>query len=146
MEKTRALFICTENTARSQMAEAFLRKYGGDRFEAYSAGCVAASEIHPYTVKVMDEIGVDISDQYPKDLRQYWDRKHFGYQITVCKREEERELNCPIYLGMGLKLSWPFDDPRAFEGSEEEKLEKFREVRDQIEAKVKSWVAARETV
>lgn len=144
MEKTRVLFICTENTARSQMAEGLLRHYAGDRYEAHSAGCVRGQEVHPLAVRAMAEVGIDISDHYPKELREYWGKKHFGYQITVCKREEERELNCPIYPGMGLKLSWPFDDPRAQEGSEEETLRKFREVRDQIDARIRAWLEERE--
>ena len=144
MQKTRVLFICTENTARSQMAEALLRRCAGDRYEVHSAGCVRGEEVHPLAVKVMDEIGVDLGDHYPKELREFWGRTHFGYQITVCKREEERELNCPIYPGMGLKLSWPFDDPRASEGTEEERLQKFREVRDEIDARIRFWVEERE--
>ena len=71
MAKTRVLFLCTQNSARSQMAEAFLREHGGDHFEAYSAGCAAGDEIHPYTVRVMDEVGIDITDQYPKGMREY---------------------------------------------------------------------------
>lgn len=144
MEKTRVLFICTENTARSQMAEGLLRHHAGDRYEVYSAGCVRGGEVHPLAVRAMEEVGIDISDHYPKELREFWGSKHFGYQITVCKRDEERELNCPIYPGMGLKLSWPFDDPRAHEGSEEETLRKFREVRDRIDARIRAWLEERE--
>lgn len=146
MEKTRVLFICTENTARSQMAEALLRSHAPDRYEVYSAGCIRGEEVHPLAVEVMDEIGVDLSEHYPKELKDSWGRRHFGYQITVCKREEERELNCPIYPGMGVKLSWPFDDPRAFEVAEQERLQKFREVRDEIDARIRLWVREREAV
>lgn len=142
--KTRVLFLCTASTARSQMAEAFLREYGGQSYEAYSAGCVAGEEIHHLAVRVMEEVGIDAGDQCPKEIAQFMGRVHFGYQITVCKRGEEKEFNCPVYPGMGLNLYWPFDDPRAFEGTEEEKLRKFREVRDQIEAEVRSWVRERE--
>lgn len=136
--KTRVLFLCTQNSARSQMAEAFLRRHGGDRFEAYSAGCAAAEEIHPYAVQVMDEVGIDISDQYPRDLGELMGWMHFGYLITVCARAER---DCPtVFPGMGLKLSWLFDDPRGVQVPEEERLEKFREVRDQIEEKILYWL------
>lgn len=144
MEKTRVLFICTENTARSQMAEGLLRRHAGDRYEVHSAGCVKGGEVHPLTARVMDEIGVDISDHYTKELREFWGNKHFGYQITVCKREEERELNCPIYPGMGVKFSWPFEDPRAYEGPEDEALQRFRDVRDRIDARIRSWIQEQE--
>ncbi len=138
MTKTRVLFLCTQNSARSQIAEAFLREYGGDRFEAYSAGCSAAEEVHPYAVRVMKEVGIDIEDQYPKGLRTYMGKVHFGYVITVCARAEK---DCPtVFPGMGFKLSWLFDDPRGVEVPEEERLEKFREVRDQIEEKIVRWL------
>lgn len=138
MRKARVLFLCTQNSARSQMAEAFLREHGGDRFEAYSAGCSVAEEIHPYTVRVMEEAGIDIKDQYPKGMREYMGKMHFGHLITVCARAEKE---CPtVFPGVGLKLTWLFDDPRGAEVPEEERLEKFREVRDQIEAKILHWL------
>lgn len=138
MSKTRVLFLCTQNSARSQMAEALLREHGGDRFEAYSAGCEVADEIHPYTVRVMDEVGIDISDQYPKGMREYMGKMHFGYLVTVCARAEK---NCPtVFPGVGLKLSWLFDDPRGEDVPDDLRLDKFREVRDQIEVKIKHWL------
>lgn len=137
MSKTRVLFLCTGNSARSQMAEAFLRRYGGDRFEVYSAGLEPERGIHPLTLKVMQEIGYDMQGHYAKDIREYLGRVRFGYLITVCDRAEQ---SCPIFPGMGVRLHWPFEDPAAFQGSEEEKLAKFREVRDQIEARVKAWL------
>jgi arsenate reductase len=138
MAKTRVLFLCTQNSARSQIAEAFLREHGGDHFEAYSAGCAIGDEIHPYTVRVMEEVGIDIGDQYPKGMREYMGKLHFGYLITVCARAEKE---CPtVFPGVGLKLSWLFDDPRSEDVPEEERLEKFREVRDQIEAKILYWL------
>ncbi len=138
MNKTKVLFLCTQNSARSQIAEAFLREHGGGRFEAYSAGCEVADEVHPYAVKVMEEIGIDIRDQYPKGLKAYMGRMHFGYLVTVCARAEK---NCPtVFPGVGLRLSWLFDDPRGAEVAEEERLDKFREVRDQIEAKILHWL------
>jgi len=128
MNKPKVLFLCTGNSARSQMAEAFLRQYGGERFEAFSAG-LEPSVIHPLTVQVMEEAGVDMSAHYSKGLGQYLGKVHFGYLITVCSRAEEK---CPVFPGMGTRLHWPFDDPAAVTGSEAEKLAKFRQVRDEI--------------
>jgi len=127
--KPRVLFLCTGNTTRSQLAEALLRKHAGDKFDVHSAG-LDPSEINPYTVKVLEEIGIDTSGQYAKPLTTYLGKTHFSYLITVCSNAEER---CPIFPGMGIRLHWPFEDAAAFEGSEEEKLNKFREVRDQID-------------
>jgi arsenate reductase (thioredoxin) len=136
MEKTRVLFLCTGNSARSQMAEAFLRKYGGDYFEAYSAG-FEPKGINPYTIQVMNEVGIDISGQRSKHISEYLWKMQFGYVITVCSRAEQ---NCPIFPGVTTRLHWPFDDPAACEGSQEECLSQFRAVRDQIEQKVRAWV------
>jgi arsenate reductase len=137
MNKPKVLFLCTGNSARSQMAEAFLRRYGGERFEAFSAG-LEPSVINPLTVQVMEEIGVDMSGHYAKGLTQYLGKVHFGYLITVCSRAEEK---CPVFPGMGARLYWPFDDPAVFQGAPEEKLVKFRQVRDQIETTIKDWLA-----
>lgn len=136
MNKPKVLFLCTGNSARSQMAEAFLRKYGGDRFEVFSAG-LEPSVINPLTVQVMEEAGINMSGHFAKGLTQYLGKVHFSYLITVCSRAEEK---CPIFPGMGIRLHWPFDDPVAFQGTPEEKLEKFRQVRDQIETMVKEWL------
>ena len=140
MNKTRVLFICTGNSCRSQMAEAFLKKYAGDKYEVYSAG-LEAQGIHPNTIKVMKEIGIDISKQKSKDLKKYLGKKHFGFLITVCSKAEEE---CPVFPDISTRLYWPFDDPRAAEGSEDEILNKFREVRDQIEAKVQNFIETKE--
>ncbi len=136
MDKTKVIFLCIGNSARSQMAEAFLKKYAGDYFEVYSAG-FDPRPINPFTVKVMKEVGLDLSLQYPKDLKQFLGKIHFGIVITVCIKAEEK---CPTTPGVSTRLYWPFEDPAAFEGSEEEKLAKFREVRDQINEKIKSWL------
>jgi len=136
--KDRVLFLCTGNSARSQMAEAFLRHYAGDRFEAYSAG-LEPKEIHPFTLKVMEEAGVSLAGQYSKDVREYMGRLHFGYLITVCANAEER---CPTaFPGVGQRMHWAFDDPAAVEGADEVKLAKFREVRDQIDRRIREWLA-----
>ncbi len=137
VSKTRVLFLCTGNSCRSQMAEAFLRKYAGDRYDVYSAG-LEPKPIHPLAIRVMDEAGVDIRGQRSKMLSEYAGKVQFGYLVTVCSNAEEK---CPIFPGMGMRLHWPFDDPAAFQGTVEEKLQKFRSVRDQIEGKVREWIA-----
>ncbi len=137
MEKERVLFLCTGNTARSQMAEAFLRKYAGRHLEAYSAG-LQPSAVNPYTERAMREIGIDLSGQRSKSVKEYLGKMSFTYLITVCA---EAEANCPTtFPGIGQRLSWAFDDPAAVEGSEEEKLRKFREVRDQVDKRIRLWI------
>ena len=140
MNKTKVIFICTHNAARSQMAEAFLRKYAGDHFDVYSAG-FAPQPIHPLAVKVMKEIGIDISSQQPKDLWQLIRNEYFGIAITVCKKGEEED--CPTIPGTSTRIYWNIEDPAVFKGTEEEKLTKFREVRDQIDEKTKAWLKER---
>jgi len=136
--KDRVLFLCTGNSARSQMAEALLRKHASDRFEVYSAGLEPKS-IHPFTEQVMQEIGVSLDGQYSKDVREYMGQLHFGYLITVCANAEER---CPTtFPGVGQRLHWAFDDPAAVEGTDKDKLAKFREVRDQIDRRIQGWLA-----
>ena len=107
MKKTTVLFLCTQNVARSQMAEAFLKRLGGDRFEVYSAGLTPGDAVHPTAVQVMEEIGYDMSDQYPKPLRQYFASLDTDYVIFVCEREEE---DCPFLWPFEVaSLSWPFE-------------------------------------
>jgi arsenate reductase len=134
--KQRVLFLCTGNSARSQMAEAFLRHYAGDRFEVHSAG-LEPKEINPFTVRVMEENGYSMAAHFAKGVDVYLGKMLFKYLITVCDRAEK---NCPtVWPGINYRLHWSFEDPDAFEGSEEEKLARFREIRDQIEAKVRAW-------
>ena len=133
----RVLFICVHNSARSQMAEAFLRARAGDRFEVYSAG-LQPKGIHPLTRAVMREKGLDLEDQSSKSLKEYLGRVHFSYLITVCDRAREE---CPaVFPGVNRHIHMPFDDPTATEGTAEEKLEIFREVRDRIEAWIRDWI------
>ena len=136
MDKIRVLFLCTGNSARSQMAEAFLRRLGGDRYEAFSAG-LEPKEIHPLTRQVMAEIGYDLEGHRAKSLTEYLGKAHFGYLVTVCDRAEQK---CPIFPGMGQRLHWSFDDPAAAEGSEEERLAVFRRVRDEIQTRIAAWL------
>lgn len=138
-QKIKVVFLCTGNTARSQMGEAFLRKYAGDRFEVYSAG-FDPRPIHSYAIKVMNELGFELSEQHPKDLNQYLGKVHFGIIITMCQKAEE---DCPTIPGISTRLNWGFEDPAAFQGNEEEKIAKFREIRDEINAKIKEWLKER---
>ena len=138
MDKQKILFLCTGNSARSQMAEAFVRKYADDRFEAHSAG-LEPKGLNPFTVKVMNEVGIDISGQTSKGVDTYLGKMLFQYLVTVC---DDADKNCPtVWPGVNTRMHWSFQDPATVEGSEEEKLAKFREVRDLIEAKIKSWLA-----
>ena len=118
MRRRRVLFICTHNSARSQMAEGFLRAYGGDRFEVASAG-TEATFVRPDAIKVMAELGIDISDHTSKTLDRYrgepWD-----WVITVCDRARE---SCPVFYGADQTAHWGFDDPSEATGSEAERLE-----------------------
>jgi arsenate reductase len=138
MNKTNVLFLCTGNSARSQMAEAFLRKYGGDHFEVYSAG-LEPKGIHPLTKRVMEEIGLKLEGQWSKNVSEYLGKKHFAYFITVCSDADDK---CPTTFPgpKSERLRWFFEDPAAFAGSEAEALAKFREVRDQIRARILDWL------
>jgi arsenate reductase len=131
------LFLCTGNSARSQMAEALLRKHAGEHFETYSAG-TDPKGVNPLTVRVMEEAGIDMSGQRSKHLKEYLGRLPVKFLIIVCG---DADKSCPsVWPGVLARLFWPFEDPAAHQGSEEERLAKFRQVRDQIEAKIKSWV------
>lgn len=134
---TRVLFLCTGNSARSQMAEAFLRKYAGDRYEAHSAG-LEPKGVNPFTIQVMREKGIDISDHTSKGVDVYLGKVLFQYLITVC---DDADKNCPTtWPGISQRLHWSFEDPAAFEGSDEEKQAKFRQVRDQIDQRIRAWL------
>jgi arsenate reductase len=139
MRKQKVLFLCTQNSARSQMAEGFLRHLAGDRFEVYSAGIDPTAEIHPCAIEAMREVGIDISEQYPKGLRTYMGKMGFNYLIIVCARAEER---CPkTFPGVGTTFSWIFEDPRREEDIPyDSMLERFRKVRDEIELKIRGWL------
>ena len=138
MGKVKVLFLCTHNSARSQMAEAFLKKYAGEYFDAFSAG-LDPQGIDPHTIQVMNEAGLPLEGQTSKSVKEYLGNLNFGYLITVC---DYAEKNCPTaFLGISHRMHWAFDDPVKFEGSEEEKLDKFRQVRDQVDAKIQSWLA-----
>ncbi|MBU1727216.1 MAG: arsenate reductase ArsC [Candidatus Omnitrophica bacterium] len=138
MDKKRVLFVCVHNLARSQMAETFLKKYGGDRFEVESAG-LEPGKLNPIVVEAMQEAGIDISQNKTKSVFDFYKQgKQYDYVITVC--DESQSGACPVFPGKGERLHWGFLDPSAFTGSHEEKLEKTKEVRDQIEAKIINWL------
>jgi arsenate reductase (thioredoxin) len=136
----RVLFLCTGNSARSQMAEGLLRHFAGDHFEAYSAG-LDPKPANPYAIQAMHEIGLDISSHTSKDVMDYLGRVHMSFVITVCSDAEAR---CPIFPFSTQRLAWPYEDPAAFVGTEEETLAKFREVRDQISARLQLWLNEQE--
>ncbi len=125
------LFLCTHNSARSQMAEGLLRHLAGDRFEVVSAG-TEATHVRPQAIEVMGEIGIDISHQESKTLERYLGEP-FDYVITVCDDANEA---CPVFPGAKSRLHWSLEDPASATGTEEERLEVFRSVRDEIRARI----------
>jgi arsenate reductase (thioredoxin) len=129
--RSRVLFLCTHNSARSQMAEGLLSYLAGERFEAMSAGAEATG-VRPLAVRAMDEIGIDISGQESKTLERYLEEP-FDYVITVCDDANE---TCPFFPGANDRLHWSFQDPSLAEGSEEARLEIFRRVRDEIRGRI----------
>lgn len=143
MDKQKILFLCTGNSARSQMAEAFVRKYAGDTFEAHSAG-LEPRGVNPLTIRVMNEVGIDISNQFSKGIEVYLGKMLFQYLITVC---DDADKNCPtVWPGVNTRMHWSFEDPAKFEGTEEQKLAKFRKVRDLMQKKIKEWLAEQHAV
>ena len=137
--KKKILFVCIHNSARSQMAEAFLNQLCGECFEAHSAG-LEPGKLNPIVVEVMQEIGTDISGNQTKAVFDYIKSgKMFAYIITVC--DEASAERCPIFPGVTKRLHWSFPDPSAIQGTHEEKLAKTREVRDIIKARIENWCA-----
>lgn len=144
MSPTRVLFVCGQNSARSQMAEAWLDALGGDRFEAHSAG-IEPAPINPLAVAVMAERGIDISRKRTKLVAQAVDElaakgQQFDVVITVCTKAAGL---CPFVPGVSVTERWSFDDPGTVSGAPEEQLAKVRAVRDEIEAAVRAWLAGR---
>ena len=130
--RRKVLFLCTHNSARSQMAEGLLRHLAGDRFEVMSAGTEATS-VRPEATRAMAELGVDISGQSSKALERYLGET-FDYVVTVCDDANE---TCPVFPGAKNRLHWSFRDPSRAEGSEEERLGVFRTVRDDIQDRIR---------
>ena len=139
MNKKKVLFVCIHNSARSQMAEAFLKQSCGNEFEVHSAG-LEPGKLNPIVVEAMQEVGIDISGNKTKAVFDYIKSgKMFAYVITVC--DEASAERCPIFPGVTTRLHWGFPDPSSFSGSHEEKLKKIREVRDAIKQQIENWCA-----
>jgi len=138
MKKTRVLFVCVNNSARSQMAEVFLNNIAGDRFEALSAG-LEPGTLNPSVVAVMKEVGIDISQNKTKSVFDFYKQGAlFDYVITVCDAASAEK--CPIFPGITKRLHWGFPDPSSLEVLDDEKMEAIREIRDQIRQKIENWV------
>lgn len=140
MVKIKVLFVCIHNSARSQMAEEILNKYYGDRFYAESAG-IEAGKLNPLAVAAMKEIDIDISGNETNDVFDYFkEGRIYSYVITVC--DETSAERCPVFPNIFKTIRWSFPDPSTFSGTEEERLEQTRAVRDEIKEKIDTWVAS----
>lgn len=140
MIKKKVLFVCIHNSARSQMAEAFLKHMAGDRFEIESAG-LEPGKLNPIVVEAMKEIGIDISNNTTKNVFDFLKQgKRYDYVITVC--DESQSGKCPVFPSQAKKIHWGFDDPSSFTGTWEDKLAKTRDVRNKIEARIKGWISS----
>jgi arsenate reductase (thioredoxin) len=137
-EKIKVLFVCIHNSARSQMAEAFLNKFGEGKFEAESAG-IEPGKLNPIVVEVMKEEGIDISGNRTKDVFEFYQAgKKYNYVVTVC--DPEAAEKCPIFPGVVERLHWGFKDPSQIQGSHEEKLDGTRKIKNQIKEQVINWI------
>jgi arsenate reductase (thioredoxin) len=135
--KKKVLFVCIHNSARSQMAEAFLNQMCGEEFEAHSAG-IEPGKLNPIVVEAMQEVGIDISGNQTKAVFDFIKSgEKFFYVVTVC--DEASAERCPIFPGVTTRLHWSFPDPSKFQGTHEEKLEQTREVRDAIRHQIEKW-------
>jgi len=136
MSKPKVIFLCTGNSARSQMAEGLLRSMAGEQFEVFSAGTEPKGRILPEVEVAMREAGIDISGQRSKSVMEYMGKQVFAYVITVCSDAEE---NCPaVFLSMGTHEHWPFDDPAKVDDSK--RLETTRRLRDEMKGRLQQWL------
>ena len=136
--KHKILFVCIHNSARSQMAEAFLKKYGGDAFEAESAG-LEPGTLNPNVVKVMQEIGIDLTGKPTQGVFDLFQQGQlYNAVIAVCDKEAAER--CPIFPGAVKRIAWSFKDPSGFTGSREDILQQTRAVRDEVEQQIKTFV------
>ena len=135
-EKKRGLFLCTGNSARSQMAEGLLRHLADDHFEVFSAGTFA-TYLRPQAIAVMNEIGIDISHHRSKSLDEFLNTP-FDYVITVCDHASQR---CPVFPGPAKRIHWSIEDPVAF-GSEEAQLDAFRHARDDLHQRISEFISS----
>ena len=131
----RVLFVCTHNSARSQIAEALLKRYGGDDFEVHSAG-TEVSRVNPYAIRVLGEAGIEWGDARSKSITEFLDQT-FDYVITVCDRAR---ATCPVFPGSSNTLHWGLDDPSEVEGSDEEKLAAFRRTETDVSARLRPFI------
>jgi arsenate reductase (thioredoxin) len=139
MKKKKILFVCIHNSARSQMAEAFLNQICGTEFEAHSAG-LEPGKLNPIVVEAMLEVEIDISKNQTKAVFDYVKSgQSFAYVVTVC--DEASAERCPIFPGITTRLHWSFPDPSSIQGSREEKLAGTRKIRDAIKARIEEWCA-----
>ncbi|GHF60126.1 arsenate reductase [Deinococcus metalli] len=138
LRKPRVLFICTGNTARSQMAQVLLEHRAGDRYDVVSAG-LEPGEVNPLTVRALQDAGLPTDHLHSKGVKPMI-AEHFHFAITVCDRAE---ASCPIFPNARYRLAWPFEDPAAATGSDEERLAVFIRVRDEIDARIQDWLAER---
>ena len=137
-EKIKLLFVCIHNSARSQIAEAYLNSFSGDKYFAESAG-LEAGKLNPYVVKVMMEEGLDISKNRTKTVNEFLNaNKTFDYVITVC--DEASGKRCPYFPGNGKRLHWTFEDPSALTGTDEKKQKQIRLIRDEIKTKILDFI------
>ena len=140
MIRNRVLFLCTHNSARSQMAEGLLRHFAGDRIEVASAG-TEATGVRPLAVQAMADIDIDIRHQTSKTLDRFLGER-WDYVITVCDSANEA---CPVFPHASTRLHWSFDDPSAATGNDDQRLAVFRRVRDEIRARIETWLAEMST-
>ncbi len=139
-EKRRILFVCVQNSFRSQIAEAIVNKKYGDRFVAESAG-LNIGKINPLAIRVMNEYGIDISNNQVNSVFDFYkEGRFYSYVITVCSREAEKE--CPIFPGIRKRLNWELENPENFTGTEEEKYQKAIEIRDEIERRIDEFISS----
>jgi len=138
VNKEKVLFVCIHNSARSQMAEELLRKYAGDRFEVASAG-IEPGRLNPFVIKVLQELDIDITGKKTQKVADLVaDGREYDYVITVC--DEASAERCPVFPGIQQRMHWGFVDPSGFKGTDEERMNRTREVREQIRQKIKEWM------
>lgn len=139
MIKKKVLFVCIHNSARSQMAEEYLKLYAGDKFEVESAG-IEPGKLNPIVVDVLKEEGIDISGKKTNSAFEFYkEGRRYDYVITVC--DETSGEMCPLFPGKSERLHWSFTDPSSFTGTYEEKLDSTRTVREEIKARIKEFIA-----
>lgn len=137
-ERLKVLFLCEHNSARSQIAEAFLKKIGNDCFEVESAG-LEIKPINPLAIEAMNEIGIDISKKKAQSVFDLYKKgRRYHYVITVCDKSVAEK--CPIFPNTLKQLHWPFDDPSQFSGSWDDRIKKTRRIREEIKEKIEKWI------